>query len=401
MDKRRKLFFISPGKLSGNSSHSARLRYELNDISKIADVSILSLANELDKSFTAKYPNIKFYVLPIKFNGWKVVNLTNTIKQIIEIISLCNPDIVILCVEIWDLIIKLQKKIFGKTAFCTICHALPFLCSPFKPTKSFESDVRKFADRQEFKYRKDYILKHYTELYNVMNSGILIANNATVAYYLKHYFPKSFFWKQVPHVTVNAFQTSKTLDMDYDFCYMARMEKGKGVEYLQELFKEISAKLGRKIRVAIMGRADDEYSEKKLRQLLANNNDIFSIHFFGWADDRMKCKVLSRSGCFIYPSIYDNFPTVVNEAMAYGLPVAMWDTLYYRINYSDIRSVSVATPFNIEKLASVSVDLLNRRLIISHYSTDYIKKNGRSKLVAKNDLRLFNEIIRFYERNKQ
>jgi len=400
MNKRRKLFFIHLGKLSSSSGHTARLRYELEDISKMADVSILSLTDELDKFFLNKYPNIHFYALPIKFSGWKVVNLGNIVGQIDEMISFCRPDIVILCIEIWDLILELHKKISDKVAFCGICHAMPFLGSPLNPTKSFESDVRKFANKQILKYRKNYIIKHYREFPKIINSGLLVANNATVAFYFKNYFPKSLFWRQVPHVTVDPLKTTKTSDIDYDFCYMARMEKGKGVEYLQDLFNRISIMLGRKISVAIMGRADDKYSQEKLRRLLESQSKSFSVRFFGWVDDKTKATILSKSGCFIYPSIYDNFPTVVNEAMAYGLPVAMWNNLFYRVNYSDVKSVSAATPFNVENLASVAVNLLQRKSTLSRHSIEYIKKNGGSRSVAKDDLVLFDEIINHYERNK-
>ena len=128
--------------------------------------------------------------------------------------------------------------------------------------------------------------------------------------------------------------------------------------------------------------------------------NLFPLVFFGWADDKTKAEVLSKSGCFIYPSIYDNFPTVVNEAMAHGLPVAMWDNIFYKVNYSDIKSVSVATPFNIEHLASVAVKLLQKRAYLGKYSIEYIKKNSGSRLMAKDDLMLFEEIINYYERNK-
>ena len=400
MKKKRKLFFIHLGKLSSNSGHTARLRYELKDISKMADISILSLTDELDQSFINKYPDVNFYALPIKFDGWKVVNLAHTLERINKRIKFCNPDIVILCIEVWDLILGLQKKISDEVVFCAICHAMPFLGSPLNPVKSFESDVRKFANKQSLKYRKDYIVKHYKEFPKIINSSLLVANNATVSFYFKHYFPKSLFWEQVPHVTVDPLQTSKPLDIDYDFCYMARMEKGKGVEYLKDLFRKISIRLDRKIRVAIMGRADDEYSEKELGRLLENESKFFSIRFFGWADDKTKAEVLGKSGCFIYPSIYDTFPTVVNEAMAHGLPVAMWDNIFYKVNYFDIKSVSVAAPFNVEHLASVAVNLFKRKSVVSRYSIEYIKKKGGSKTVAKDDLMLFNEIIKNYERNK-
>jgi hypothetical protein len=82
MNKKRKLFFIHLGKLSNNSGHTARLRYELKNISKMADVSILSLTDELDQSFLNKYPNVHFYFLPITFNGWRVVKLDHVVGQV-------------------------------------------------------------------------------------------------------------------------------------------------------------------------------------------------------------------------------------------------------------------------------------------------------------------------------
>lgn len=400
MNKKRKLFFIHLGKLSNKAGHTARLRYELENMSKVADVSVISLTDQVDQISSDKYPNINFYALPIEFNGWEVVNLNYLIEQIDERINFCNPDIVILCMEIWDLVLELHRKLLGKVAFCAICHAMPFLGSPLNPTKYFESDVRKFINEQMSEYRKDYISKHYKEFAKIINSGLLIANNATVTYYFENYFPKSLFWRQVPHVTVNFHQTPDVLQIEYDFCYMARIEKGKGLEYLRDLFTEISSKLGRKINVAIMGRAEDEYSKQNLKHLIKDINEFYSIHFFGWADDKTKSDVLSKSGCFIYPSIYDNFPTVVNEALSHGLPVALWDTIFYKVNYSGVESISAAAIFDIEHLASIAVNLLKRKTHISHHSIEYIKKNSGSELVARDDLDLFEKIIEYHERNK-
>lgn len=401
MNKRKKLFFIHLGKISNNSGHTARLRYELEELSETADISILSLTDIVDKISIDKYPNVQFYNIPIEFRGWEVVNLNHLINQIDEKINLCKPDIVILCIEIWDLIVELHRVLINRMAFCVICHAVPFLGSPLNLTKDFESDIKKILSEQILEYKKDYILKHYKEFSKVINSTILIANNATVNYYFEHYFPKSSFWRQIPHVTVNPYQTNKIFKNEFDLCYMARIEKGKGLEYLDDIFTEISSKLGRKIRVAIMGRADDEDSKKNLEYLIKNINEFYCIHFFGWVDDKTKAYVLSKSGCFIYPSIYDNFPTVVNEALAYGLPVVLWDTIFYRINYRDVKSISAAPLFNIKTFASIAVDLLKRRVKIGHYSLAYIKDNGGSDLVAKDDLKLFKDIIESYENNKQ
>ena len=398
---KRKLLFINLGKLSNNSGHTSRLRYGLEVLGKNADVSILSLTGEVDQISIERYSKVQFYNLPIEFRGWSVVDLDHLLGQIHEKINLCTPDIVILCIEIWDLIVGLQKELAGKIAFCAVCHAVPFLGSPLHPTKSFESEVKKVLSERVAEYRRNYIFEHYKEFPEVINSNILIANNATVSYYFKNYFPKSTFWEQRPHVTIDSHQDYMILKSEYDFCYMARMEKGKGLEYLDQILIEISTRLGRKIKVAIMGRADDKYSKCKLRHLIQAANEFYSVTFFGWTDDKTKAYVLRKSGCFIYPSIYDNFPTVVNEALAYGLPVVLWDTIFYRANYRDVKSISATPLFNIKTFASMAVDLLKRRAKLGHYSLEYVKNNGDSDLVAKDDLKLFENIIKYYENIKQ
>ena len=283
MSKKRRLFFIHLGKISNNSGHTSRLRYELETLSKKADVSILSLTNEVDQISIDKYQKVKFYNLPIKFHGWEVVNLNYLVGQIDEKINLCKPDIVILCMEIWDLIIGLQKRLINRVSFCVICHAVPFLGSPLNPTKSFESDIKKVLNEQIEEYRKNYISKHFIEFSKVIDSNLLIANNATVAYYFENYFPKSAFWKQIPHVTADPHQNYVISRVEYDFCYMARIEKGKGLEYLDKILVEISTNLGRKVRVAIMGKVDDEFSKHELRYLIENTNKFYSIIFLvGW-----------------------------------------------------------------------------------------------------------------------
>ena len=165
MNKKIKLFFIHRGKLSNNTGHTARLRYELDELSKRANIFILSLANEMDQIYVDKYPDVQFYNIPMEFRGWEVVNLNHLIEQIGEKTDLCKPDIVILCIEIWDLIIELHKMLKDKIAFCAICHAVPFLGSPLNPTKYFEIDVKKNLDEQILEYRRDYILKHHKEFH--------------------------------------------------------------------------------------------------------------------------------------------------------------------------------------------------------------------------------------------
>jgi glycosyltransferase involved in cell wall biosynthesis len=392
-----KLMFLTLAPFSSRPGHLARLSGELHELAKLNEISILCLGENPDSEQTKnQYKNVSFFHYPIKFDGWAVYDLEGVIKHICNFIEKINPDIVILQVEIWDLMRELSKVLQGKIKFVTVLHAMPFLGAPVNPSGDFDKDVINYVNSGIEEYRSNYIMEHYGEISEVFNRINIIANNKTVAYYLSTYFNNlnfKFFNSSI--VIENNKQLINQKDLIYDFAYMARMEAGKGIEYLPEILKRISMIMGRTITVAILGKTDDITSAKILKQLIteSNKSKYFNIKYFGWADDETKKAVLSRTGVFLYPSFYDTYAIVLYEALSFGLPSITWDVPFVRINYSSVKAV-VSVPFlNFQQFAEAAVKAFQDKDVLKSEALNFLNFFDSAVRAVKLDLNIYQDIL--------
>jgi glycosyltransferase involved in cell wall biosynthesis len=391
-----KLTFLTFAPLNSASGHTARLLLELEYLSLINEVSIICLRKGEDNQETKnKYPKVSFFYIPLEFEGWEIKNIDDVVVKILDYVDKHCPDLVVMMMEVWDLMRELGKNLTGKVAFATVVHAMPFLVSPTHPSGDFEKDVIKYSASGIEEYRKNYIANHYKETEDVFKNVSIIANNKTVAFYLNTYFKEMNFWVMTPSITVKtARRIMIAKSPTYDFIYMARMESGKGVEYLPDILKRISLLMNRKVTVAILGRADDTASKNALNELLIAplKNKYFTIKYFGWADENLKKQVLTVSGVFLYPSYYDNYPTVINEALAFGLPSITWNVPFARLNYPNTKAVKCTPLFDFQKFAENAVDALNNRNQLSKHAFEFVDSFNSPSTIAQLDTDMFKQI---------
>lgn len=388
--------FLTFAPLSSNAGHLARFSFELRSLSILNEISIICLGKDPDNNETKNiYKNISFTHLPIKFDGWRIVNLLEVANTISNIVEKIHPGIVILMTEVWDLMRELSKSLRGKVRFITVVHAMPFLAAPLQPSGNFESDVIAYCQSDIEKYKKDYIVEHYKEVYTVFNDVLIIANNKTVEFYLKTYFPDLKI-SVLPQTLI--VQTQPNIitreSFAYDFVYMARMESGKGIEYLSDILNKISLILQRKINIAILGRTDDSLTKKSLEKLLEDSKktNFIEVTYFGWADKNMKKDILTKSSVFLYPSHYDNFPTVLNEALSFGLPVITWDVPFYKLNYKDTPAVRPVPLFDFQSFAEEAVKANINRKQLSEKAIDFVNSFGSPEEIALLDTQIFTRV---------
>lgn len=392
-----KLMFLTLAPISSNAGHLARLSTELYDLAKLNEINIVCLGKNPDDEETMnEYKGISFSHLPVNFNGWEITNILETVEKIDNFIKEIRPSLVILQVEVWDLMRELGQGLKGKVPFAAVVHAMPFLGAPVNPSGNFEQDVINYTTVGIEQLKKDYILGHYKEVDSVFQNISIIANNKTVAFYLKTYFKNLRILTLAPSIVAKIknkiIVTQKPI---YDFVYMARMEAGKGVEYFPEILKRISLILDRPVTMAILGRTDDTLSKKALDQLLVESkqNKYFNISYFGWADENCKKQVLSTSGIFLYPSHYDNYPTVLNEALTFNLPCITWDVIFSQLNYSTTKAVKRVPLLNFQRFAeSAAESLLNRNVLVK-YALDFVNSFDSPARIAQLDTEIFKEII--------
>lgn len=287
-----RLMFLTFSPLSSNAGHLARLKGELPNLEQLCEVIIICLNKYPDDNDTKnKYKKTTFLHYPLIFSGWNVSNLDKVTEDVSKLINKVSPDLVILQMEVWDLMRELGKSLNGKVKFATVLHAMPFLTSPINPTTNFKNDITKYVSSGIENYRKRYILGHYLETYEVFKNIFIIANNKTVAFYLKNYFndlsililPSSIVIKKLDNYKISK-------DIKYDFAYMARIEKGKGLEYLTNILERISLILSRPVKIVILGRADDSSSKIILEKILfeSKKSSHFKIDYMGWVNNETK-----------------------------------------------------------------------------------------------------------------
>lgn len=365
--------FIIFSPLSLNSGHTSRILPELDYLSSIHQVTIIILNKKSKRDLISKYPNVSFVNIPIEFRGWKVKNINDVVSKIIVAIEKTKPDLTIIMMEVWDLMRELSKKLKTKTRLVSVLHGIPFVGSPISSSKNFEKDAILTAQSNIEKSHSEYIFKHYKEARKVFSRLSIIAHNETVAQLFKNYFPNKRIWKYSSAIRLNTEDsTPRLINRRYDFVYMSRMEAGKGVEYLGDILTCISKKLSRKISLVILGRTDDSLSKIHLKKLLhsAKTSTFFKIEYLGWADHVLKQQILKSSGVFLYPSCYDTFAVVLQEALSYGLPCVTWDIPFTKINYTATKAVSRVQLFDIKKFATASVRMLINK---GRYSSQALK----------------------------
>lgn len=386
------LMFLTSSSLSAMSGPQARLIYEMESLVKNNEVSIVCLGAQPDTEETKEeFQTIKFYHFPIRYEGWSVLNTQDFIDYLDLILERSVPDLIILNIEIWDLMRALGAHFKNKIAFATVVHAMPFLASPLEPSGNFERDALLYANSGLQVYRKKYIMDHYKEVQEVLQNVSIIANNLTVAHYFKIYFPVLRTWTQSPSLVAKKQKPIFEPNPKYDFVYMARMEKGKGVEYLSKILSLTTRILQRPVTIAILGKTDDTSSREALESLLATNllDSGISIDYKGWANAQMKSDVLGNSGVFLYPSHYDNYPTVLNEALVFGLPCITWDIVYSQLNYSATNVVYRVPLLNYEKFAEAAVAALQERPKLFKDALQFVNGFGNCEQTARLDTELF------------
>lgn len=387
------LILLTSSALHENRGPQARLKEELDSLSALNKITIICLGAEPDNPETkSQFDRVIFLHSPIIYDGWSVLNAPDIFEFTLQQVKSHNADLVILQMEIWDLIREFSSNAPGKFTFAAVFHAMPFLSAPINPTTDFERDVIEYTKSGIADYRKEYILKHYTEAAEVLNNIIIIANNATVNFYLNQYFSNLKIWVQSPFALTRIQPSPDSNKTKYDFVYMARIEKGKGLEYLKDILCEASQLLIRPASLAIMGKPEDDFSKDALTNLQMNQKENYTIDYLGWADSDMKRQTFAQSGIFLYPSLNDNYPTVILEALAYRLPVVLWETPYSKVNFSNSPAIQLVKYKNIQKYARAAAESLAKKEALSKETTKFVNSFPHSSVIAEKDTELLESI---------
>jgi glycosyltransferase involved in cell wall biosynthesis len=102
---------------------------------------------------------------------------------------------------------------------------------------------------------------------------------------------------------------------DADLICIGPLEPRKNQSYLIQVLHE-AQKLGHRYSLALVGPGPDR---QRLQQLARDLGVLDQVHFLGFQPDAKR--MLPRYRAYVHSALIENFPFVLVEAAAYGLPV--------------------------------------------------------------------------------
>ncbi|WMW23505.1 glycosyltransferase family 4 protein [Methanolobus mangrovi] len=158
-------------------------------------------------------------------------------------------------------------------------------------------------------------------------------------------------------------------------------DKRKGFQYLKSAISLLSNDLN--FEAIVFGNATDE-----------SQLDI-PINFMGRLPDNMLNSIYSAADAFVAPSVQDNLPNTIMEALACGTPSVAFDIGGMPDMISHMKNGYLAKPFDVEDLAKGiewSVEQDQRKKKLSENSRKYVEENFELTSIAKRYADLYSKL---------
>ena len=154
-------------------------------------------------------------------------------------------------------------------------------------------------------------------------------------------------------VDTDLFQINHTAVKDIDILFCGRIEHRKGSRSMVEACIALMQKKN-DIKILIVGYGDDDFWVSA--QLSAYTSNITLTGKVSFTEMQ---QFYARSRLYVSTSYYEGLPGTCLEAMAMGVPVIVWNFLFYKDLIEHGKTGFLIEPNNIEKLVTEAVRVLN------------------------------------------
>ena len=165
-------------------------------------------------------------------------------------------------------------------------------------------------------------------------------------------------------VDTSLFNPNLNAVKDVHILFCGRIEHRKGSRAMVDVCKALIKKKS-DIKILIVGYGDDDVWVNSQLSIYAKN-----ITFTGKVGFSQMHNYYSRSKIYISTSYYEGLPGTCLEAMAMGLPVIVWDFLFYRDLVEHAKTGYLVEPNNVNEMAKLAVEVLGdeqARLLLTHH----------------------------------
>ncbi len=170
------------------------------------------------------------------------------------------------------------------------------------------------------------------------------------------------------------------------FLFVGRFAFNKGIQVLVDAAIELNEEGYRdKFKFALVGKGP-------LYDHFLNIYKEPNVKFYGGADDTTLFNLYKESDVFVLPTLFEGMPTVVLEAMGYGLPIIVTDTGATRQLVDDTNGFIIEKK-SVESLKSAILKYaslhIEERKKLSEASYNKLKNNFTWQIVAQKHFELF------------
>jgi glycosyltransferase involved in cell wall biosynthesis len=111
---------------------------------------------------------------------------------------------------------------------------------------------------------------------------------------------------------------NERIDKEFDFIFSGRLEEVKNPAFTMDVAVATAKRLGRPVKLLFAGAGS---KEQELRELAASCREYVKTSFHGFATQAQLPRLYQSARLFLFPTLWDPWGVVANEACAAGLPV--------------------------------------------------------------------------------
>jgi glycosyltransferase involved in cell wall biosynthesis len=173
----------------------------------------------------------------------------------------------------------------------------------------------------EFALKKNH-LKFLGFLFNKMSKKIIVLSEYHLLFF-KNYFNENKL-VVVENFVLYSDYSNNIEDKIDDFLFVGRLTIEKGFfDLIQAILILKNENIFFKINV--IGMAETFENEKKISEIISQNNLSNYFNFYGSVYDENKNNIFKKTKCLIFPSQFENSPVVLKEAIAAKMAIIASD----------------------------------------------------------------------------
>ncbi|PWR72760.1 glycosyltransferase family 4 protein [Methanospirillum lacunae] len=158
-----------------------------------------------------------------------------------------------------------------------------------------------------------FYFNRFIESKVMANSDQIIVLNIFLKDYLSNFYSSNKV-TFLPNA-INPKEYSNKGDNNF-ILFAGRFDWNKRPEVVIKAYSQLNPKLRHKFRLLIVGRAWDNFYEKKINSLINSLKLTESVEIIPWLKKPELQQLMERCSVLVVPSLYEVFPNVILEAMA-------------------------------------------------------------------------------------